>query len=217
MTKQQRDTRARTSAEASTTTIGAPRWLAILLVVGGVAGLVAAFALTVEKLEKLEHPDAVLGCDFNPFLNCSGAMDSWQGAVFGPPNSLWGMMAFVAPIAVGVAVLAGARFARWFWTTFAIGIVLGLAFALWLAYSSIFVLGLICPWCFLVWCAMYAMTFPLLTWGLGSGALPASTGVRAWAARWTEWSWVASLALLVIVLLAFVITRPDAVRFILGV
>lgn len=194
-------------------TVGAPRWLAILLIVTGASGLTAAFALSVERLERALNPDVALACDINPFLSCSRAMESWQGALFGFPNPFLGVMCFVAPIAVGVATLAGARFARWFWAVFTAGVVLGLIFVLWLAYQSLFVLALICPWCFLAWMSMYAMTFPLVIWGLGSGALPAGAGVRRWAAKWTEWSWVLSLGLAVIVVLTAIVKYPDVVRF----
>lgn len=212
MAKQVRARPKQPTEPAAAPGFGGPMWLAILLIIGGVAGLTAALALSIELVHKLENPDAVLACDIRPGLSCSGAMDSEYGRAFGFPNSFIGLAAFMAPIVVGVAVLAGARFARWFWTTFAIGMVLGLGFALWLAYHSIFVLGLICPWCFLVWIAMYAMVFPLLGWGFGTGALPSSTGFQAWAARWGGWSWVLSLAMLVTVTIAFLIANASVVR-----
>ena len=60
-------------------------------------------------------------------------------------------------IAVGVGLLAGARFARWFWIAFNLGIAGALAFVIWLIGQSIFVLGTLCPWCMLVW----IVTIPL--------------------------------------------------------
>jgi hypothetical protein len=54
-------------------------------------------------------------------------------------------------------LLAGARFARWFWIAFNVGITGALAFVIWLISQSIFVLGTLCPWCMLVW----SVTIPL--------------------------------------------------------
>lgn len=149
----------------------APIWLGVLLIVTGAAGLLGAFSLSVERVELLLDPQHTLGCDLNPFLTCSGAMESAQGSAFGFPNPFIGLMAFPAPIIMGALTLGRVAMPRWVWTVFSIGVLGGLVFVLWLAQQSIFFLGFVCPWCFLVWMAMYAMSFPLWVWGFGSGAL----------------------------------------------
>ena len=87
-----------------------------------------AFALSVEHIELLEHPSGALGCDLNPFLNCSGAIESDQGKLFGFPNPLLGIGGFAIVITIGAAMLAGARFADWFKISFAVGTVLAAVF-----------------------------------------------------------------------------------------
>ena len=129
--------------------IAAPVWLGVLLIVTGLAGLLGAFALSVEHIELLEHPSGALGCDLNPFLNCSGAIESDQGKLFGFPNPLLGLMAFPAPIIMGAMTLGRVAMPRWVWTVFSIGVLGGLAIVLYLAQQSIFFLGFVCPWCFL--------------------------------------------------------------------
>jgi uncharacterized membrane protein len=57
----------------------------------------------------------------------------------------------MAPIVVGAAILAGARFARWFWVAFWAGIAFAFAFVIWLISQSIYVLGTLCPWCMVTW------------------------------------------------------------------
>ena len=52
---------------------------------------------------------------------------------------------------VGVAILAGARFARWFWWLFELGVAGAFVFVIWLIGQSIFVLGTLCPWCMVTW------------------------------------------------------------------
>jgi uncharacterized membrane protein len=131
--------------------------LAVFLIVTGGLGWWAAFALTLDKFAILIDPEVDLSCNISPLVQCGKNLASWQGEVFGFPNPLIGLGGFVAPIAVGVALLAGARFANWFWIAFNLGIAGALAFVGWLIGQSIFVLGTLCPWCMLVW----LVTIPL--------------------------------------------------------
>ena len=133
-----------------------PVVFALWLIVAGVVGWWAAFELTVEKFHVLENPDAILGCDFSVLVQCKANLEAWQGSVFGFPNPLIGLAGWVAPIIVGGALLAGARFARWFWLLFGLGMTGAFAFVCWLISQSIFVLGTLCPWCMVTW----AVTIP---------------------------------------------------------
>lgn len=138
----------------------APRrpWiLAIFLLVAGAAGWWAAFQLTLDKFEVLKNPGADLNCDISPLVQCGKNLAAAQGSAFGFPNPLIGLGGFAAVIAVGVALLAGAHFAKWFWIAFNVGIAGALAFVIFLIITSIFVLGTLCPWCMLVW----LVTIPL--------------------------------------------------------
>ncbi|MGY3128689.1 putative membrane protein [Agrococcus sp. UYP33] len=193
--------------------IAAPVWLGVVLIITGLLGLLGAFSLSVERIELLLHPEEALGCDLNPFLTCSGAIESDQGAVFGFPNPFLGLMAFPAPIIMGVLTLGRVAMPRWVWTVFSIGVLGAIVLVLWLAQQSIFVLGFVCPWCFLVWLAMYAMAFPLWTWAFGAGALPAPAGLRRVAARYSAWGWVLSLTLAVILVVTIMIALPGIPRF----
>ena len=192
-----------------------PRWLAILLVVTGAAGLTAALTLAIERIHLLENPDAGLGCDISPFVSCSGAMESWQGSLLGFPNPFIGLMAFPLVIVMGVLGLARVRMPRWVWSTFTVGVLGGLVFALWLWQQSVFELGLVCPWCFLVYMTMSAMAPTFVTWAVGSGAMVAPAGLRRVAARLGSWSWVLSLALALVIVLVIVVRLPDIPRFLL--
>ena len=192
--------------------IGAPRWLAWLLIVTGALGLTGAFALAAEGFEVLKNPDHELACDISPFLTCSTTMNAWQGEVFGFPNAFIGLMGFVAPIAVGVALLAGAKFAKWFWTAFTVGVIGALGFVLWLAWNSIFFLGVVCPWCFLVWVVVYTMVFPVVGHAVAEGAIPLGSRVSAFAKKHLSLSWLLSLALLIAVVLTIAVRLPNLIR-----
>lgn len=163
-----------------------PLALAIFLIIVGALGWYAAFSLTVDKILVLQNPTADLDCNFSLIVQCGKNLESWQGAVFGFPNPLIGMGGFVAPIAVGVGLLAGARFARWFWAAFNVGILGALVFVGWLISQSIFVLGTLCPWCMLVWLVtiplFWVVTSRNLAEGVfGSHAVAFGKGLRSWA------------------------------------
>lgn len=172
------------------TTLDAPRQsrsisFAIFLVIAGAVGWWAAFNLTLSKIEVLENPSVDLACDFSVLVQCGTNLSAWQGAVFGFPNPLLGMGGFVAPIAVGVGLLAGARFARWFWIAFNVGIVGAFAFVIWLISQSLYSLGTLCPWCMVVWVVTIPLFWVVTTRNLVEGVLGSSlvgfgAALRSW-------------------------------------
>ena len=150
-----------------------PFALAITLIVTGLLGWYAAFALTIDKILVLQDPQADLDCNFSVIVQCGANLQSAQGSTFGFPNSLIGIAAFVAPIAVGVAILAGAQFARWFWIALNLGVTGALGFCIWLMTQSIFVLGTLCPWCMVVWAATIVMFWTLTLFNARAGTFGA--------------------------------------------
>jgi uncharacterized membrane protein len=162
-----------------------PLALAIVLIVTGAVGWYAAFALTLDKIAVLMNPEADLDCNFSVIVQCGVNLGSWQGALLGFPNPLIGLGGFVAPIAVGVGLLAGATYARWFWIAFNVGVAVAFAFCLWLAYQSIFNLGTLCPWCMLVWSMTIPMFWMLTLYNaregrLGAGLVRAGDKLYTW-------------------------------------
>lgn len=180
-----------------------PISLAIFLIITGLIGFVAAFALTLDKFRLLENPKTVLSCDYGLFLNCSPNLNSAQGAVFGFPNPLIGIACFVAPIAVGVALLAGARFTRWLWLLFNLGIVGALVFVIWLMGQSLFVIGTLCPWCLVTWMVVIPLFWVVTLYNLKAGNISQSRAVRRFGA--TAYSWVISLTILSYLVVAILI------------
>ncbi len=133
------------------------RWYPYLLVGGGTVGLVSAFYLTMEKLHLLEHPNAQLICNLNPLFSCGSVILSKQASAFGFPNPYVGLAGFSVVITIGMALLAGATFKRWFWLGLQGGALFGLLFVHWLFYHSVFVIGKLCLFCMAVW----AVTIPI--------------------------------------------------------
>lgn len=174
---------------------------AVWLIVAGVIGWWAAFSLTMEKFEKALDPGAAAGCDFSILYQCSANLQSWQGSVFGFPNPIIGLACWIAPIVVGVATLAGARFARWFWVLFWGGFLFAFGFVAWLISQSIYELGTLCPWCMVTWSvtipSLYAVTLHLLR----IGVLPISERARERADGLMAWVPLAAFLSYVLVLL----------------
>lgn len=164
-----------------------PTVMAVWLMIAGAVGWWAAFSLTVEKFHLLADPDAIASCDFGFLVQCSANLESPQGSVFGFPNPILGLTGWVAPIVVGAAILAGARFARWFWWLFAAGITFAFGFVIWLISQSIYVLGTLCPWCMVTWAVTIPTFYVVLIHLLRSGNLPVPAGVRRFAETLMGW------------------------------
>lgn len=160
--------------------------MAIFLVIAGVIGWYAAFRLTLDKFVQLENPDSKLGCDISVIVGCSTNLSSEQGAVFGFPNPIIGLACWVVPIVIGVALLAGARFPRWFWLCLWAGFLFGLCLVAWFAFQSIYVISSLCPWCMLTWSVMipsfFALTFHVMRLGAFGDRV---RGLGATLAGWT--------------------------------
>ncbi|MBF4512765.1 vitamin K epoxide reductase family protein [Plantibacter sp. VKM Ac-2885] len=176
-----------------------PTGLAIFLIVAGVIGWIAAFALTLDKFQLLQDPNAQLGCNLSILVQCGVNLNSWQGAILGFPNPIIGLAAWIAPIAVGVAVLAGAQFARWFWIAFNIGFLGALGFVIWLISQSIFVLGTLCPWCMVTWSVTIPSFIAVTSFTLRNGIIPASPAVRRVAGVVSSWIVVVTLGCYLVV------------------
>lgn len=128
-----------------------------ILIVGGLLGLFASFSLTMEKLAILKNPNAQLACNLNPILSCGSVISTNQATAFGFPNPYIGLAAFSVLITVGVGLLAGAKYKKWFWQALNIGALLGLIFVHWLIYQSVFNIMALCIFCMLVW----SITWPI--------------------------------------------------------
>ena len=196
------ETAAPTPAPPRIVDVRVPLAVPILFVITGALGWWSAFNLLIDKILLLENPQADLDCNFSLLVQCGENLNSWQGEVFGFPNPLIGLGGFVAPIAVGVAILAGARFARWFWITFAVGVAGALAFCIWLMSQSFFSLGTLCPWCMLVWSVTIPLFWTVWLFVLSRGIIPVSPAAQRFFAK--AFAWVPFITVISYVIVALV-------------
>jgi uncharacterized membrane protein len=176
-----------------------PFALAIWYLVAGVIGWWAAFQLTLEKFHVLADPSAELGCDISILVQCKANLEAWQGSVFGFPNPLVGITGWMAPIVVGAALLAGARFARWFWALYGVGILGAFVFVCWLITQSIFELGTLCPWCMVTWLVTIPTFFVTLFHLMRNGTISGSKRVKALGEKLIGWTPVFAVSTYVII------------------
>jgi uncharacterized membrane protein len=166
---------------------GAGRALALLLVITGAAGLLASWVITLDKFKLLEDPNFTPGCSLNPVLSCGSVMESDQASAFGFPNPMLGLVAYAVVICVGVSLLAGAAFPRWYWLTFLAGCLFGVGFVSWLQFESLYRINALCLWCCLAWIATVVLFWYVLSFTVRRGLLPAPGWARTLL---EEFTWV---------------------------
>ncbi|GGQ31830.1 vitamin K epoxide reductase family protein [Streptomyces roseolilacinus] len=167
--------------------LGAGRAFAWMLVVTGAAGLLAAWIITLDKIKLLEDPTFVPGCSFNPIVACNSIMKSEQASVFGFPNPMLGLVTYGMVVAIGVGLLAGARYRRWYWLGLNAGTLFGVGFCTWLMVQSLYEINALCLWCCLAWVATIVMFWYVTSFNVRNGALPAPAGLRRFL---DEFTWV---------------------------
>lgn len=178
-----------------------PKLFAWSLLLFGLLGWWASFSLTLDKLKVLSNPDVTLGCDISPFISCKSVMASTQAALFGFPNPLIGVAAFVVPTVIGAALLAGAKFKSWFWIGALIGHALGFTFVIWLFTQAVYDIGALCPWCMVAWTGMIPIFWAMLGYTTKNGVL----GKRLTRVGEVIYSWAWVLAALTYLGIAFAI------------
>jgi uncharacterized membrane protein len=158
--------------------------LARIFVIAGAIGWFASVALLVERVQSLQDPTKNPSCDISPFVSCGALFDRWQASLFGFPNALLGVAGFVVPIVIGVGIFAGAHFKNWFWRSAVIGIGIAWIFITWLFTQSIYNIGVVCPYCLVVWAATIPMWWTVLIvtivqgcWGLKIRKIVSSWGI----------------------------------------
>lgn len=157
-----------------------------VLVLGGFAGLAAAFILTLEKIALLKDPAHQLSCSLNPVLSCGNIIMSPEASAFAFPNPFIGLIGFSVVITVGMGMLAGANYKAWFFRGLQLGSLFGLGFIHSLIFESLYDIGALCLYCMIVWTVTVPIFWYTLLYNLREGHLPTPSslkGVVAFAQR----------------------------------
>jgi uncharacterized membrane protein len=125
--------------------------LPYILIIGGIIGYACAFIIMLDKVRIADNPQYVPSCNLNPIISCGSVMQSKQATAFGFPNPFLGLGGFPILATVGAALLAGARFKRWFWLIVNAGTLFAAGFVHWLFFESVYRIQALCPYCIAVW------------------------------------------------------------------
>ena len=125
-------------------------WIFGYMLFSSLISLTASFVLSVDALELARNPGADLACNINSVISCGTVGATWQANLLGFPNAYLGLIAEPVVITIAVASLAKVKFPRGFMLAPQIVYTIGLVFAYWLFYQSMFHINALCPWCLLV-------------------------------------------------------------------
>lgn len=139
---------------------------AFIMLIGSALGLLASFMLSIEALILAKNSHAVLSCDLNSVLSCSTVANHWSATILGFPNSFIGVMTLPVMVTIAVALLASAKFPKWFMQAAQAGAVAGMAFATWMFYMSYIEIGALCPWCLTLDVGMTLIFFGLTRYNI---------------------------------------------------
>jgi uncharacterized membrane protein len=137
-----------------------------ILMAGSIIGLLASFFLTLDTIKLIENPSADIPCNINPFVSCASAALSWQGEVFGFPNSILGMIAFSMLFAVGVMLYSGGRAKKPLWLLVNLGLLAAVLFVHWFIYQSLYSLGTLCVYCMVIWVVTWPLFIYTTLWNI---------------------------------------------------
>lgn len=125
-------------------------WIFSTMLLSACLSLLASFVLSVDAIDLAKDPGAQLACNINAAISCGTVGVSWQAHLLGFPNAFLGLVAEPVVITIAVASLAKVRFPRGFMLAAQIIYTIGVAFAYWLFFQAMFVIGALCPWCLLI-------------------------------------------------------------------
>jgi uncharacterized membrane protein len=165
------DVRVRESAPPPDLLAFLARAVGWVLLIGGVLGTAAAFALILDRISLLEDPEFVPACSIDPVLSCGSIMASPQSELLGFPNPLIGLIAFPVVATIGAATVGGAVLPGWMWLGLQAGATAGVLFVHWLIAQSLYVIGALCPYCMAVWVVTISVFWYTTAHNLTAGRL----------------------------------------------
>lgn len=122
------------------------RPLYVVVLLGGLIGMTAAFLQTLEKLTLLAHPSATLYCSISSVFSCSTVLKAWQSSVFGFPNSIMCLVLFTI-FTVTAAIGLSSPLSRRVRLSVQLLALATLGFGMWFLWQSIYVISAVCLFC----------------------------------------------------------------------
>ncbi|WP_233125981.1 vitamin K epoxide reductase family protein [Rothia sp. ND6WE1A] len=158
---------------------------AILSLLTGILAFASSAMLVYEHLQIAKDASHVSVCDMNAILNCGTVMRTPFAEAFGFPNPYIGLVGYAITITIATAILAGARFSRWYWLCMNVGHVLAFCFILYLWFNTTFVIGALCLFCMIVWIMQTILMTKTTAYNIQTGVIPAPEHIRHAVAGWS--------------------------------
>ncbi len=149
--------------------------LPYILIIAGVIGIICSSVLIYDQVQLWRNPNYQPACSLNPIVSCGSVINSNQGHIFHIPAPFLGLVSFTALVTVGVSLLAGAKFKRWFWLGVELVALGGVGIAIWLFILSLYRIHALCPFCLATDVVTYVTFWYLTLYNLRANnfALPA--------------------------------------------
>ncbi|ASK64676.1 hypothetical protein CFK39_01150 [Brachybacterium avium] len=194
---------AELAAERSAKARAGQRVTGLVLLIGALVGWIGSLELQVGKEFLLANPGSSLACDVNPFISCGNVMMTWQSSALGIPNMAIGLGGFAIMGALGALMASGTPLPTWFrWARLG-GITFAFGYVHFLASSTIFVIGALCPWCMVIWSVTAPMFFATLAHTIESGDLRVPAPLAGLLRRWVVLTLLWYLMVIVVIALMF--------------
>lgn len=151
----------------------------IVLSASALAGLLASFIQTVERINYAKNPKVSLQCDLNAIFSCSNVFDAWQSSVFGFSNSLMCMIFFGLAAGLALVGATGSKINKNLRFIFHFAALFFLGFGAWYLWQSTYRIGYICIFCTICYGAVIAMNWAWLRLN-GDDLFSSPAARRAW-------------------------------------
>lgn len=152
--------------------------LPYILIIAGLIGLAASFALTYDKIQVLKNPGYDPACNINPIFSCGSVMKTEQASLLGVPNTVFGLIAFTALATLGLMLSTGAKLQKRLWIAAQLAATAGLIFMHYLFFQGVYRINAICPWCFVVWMITIPVFWYITLYNLREGHIKLPKSLR---------------------------------------
>lgn len=156
-----------------------------ILIVGGIIGIAMSGILTFEHNQIQKNPNYIPSCNLNPVIACGSVIASKQAQAFNIPNPWIGLAAFPVLATTGVAILAGAKFKRWYWVGLEVGTIFGIGFVHWLFFETVYRIHALCPYCIVVWIVTITTFWYVSMYNFRQGYLKVPTRLK-WLSKFVS-------------------------------
>jgi uncharacterized membrane protein len=138
----------------------------IIIFLFSLLGLYASFTLSIETLVLAENANLPLACDLNSVFNCGGVMRTGEAKVFGFPNPFLGLVGYAAMATMAFLMIFNDSFPKYIKKLFLLFGFGAFLFSYWLILTSVYKIGILCPYCILSCLSATNIFFALIIYNL---------------------------------------------------